>query len=136
MKIRQTVARKIADGCAKNPLAPFINTWQTAHDMDLIRSVMGERKLNYLRYSYGSWLGGKYAALFPKRTGKVVLDSNTEWTDDLADSWELQPKSIQRRWEARRSRGRLGVRCSARTWVGLRARWPIPTSGTARRTSS
>jgi len=96
---RQKALKAIADGCATNPLTPYINTWQTTHDMDLIRSLLGERKLNYLGYSYGTWLGAKYAALFPQRTGKIILDSNTSWMGDLAESWELMPKAFQRRWE-------------------------------------
>jgi pimeloyl-ACP methyl ester carboxylesterase len=96
---RQAGVREIADGCAENPLTPYINTWQTAHDIDLVRALLGEKKLNYLGYSYGTWLGAKYAALFPGRTGKVVLDSNTGWMDDLSDSWEIMPVSIQRKFE-------------------------------------
>lgn len=89
--------KAIADGCAKNPLTPFINTWQTVYDMDAIRAALGEEKLNYVGYSYGSWLGAKYAAVFPQNTGKVVLDSNTAWTDDLATTWQAMPNAMQRR---------------------------------------
>ncbi|WP_328993303.1 alpha/beta hydrolase [Kribbella sp. NBC_01245] len=96
---RHTLLKAIADGCATNPLTPYINTWQTTHDMDLIRAVLGERRLNYVGYSYGSWLGAKYAALFPSRAGKLVLDSNTGWMGDLADAWERMPMAFQRRWE-------------------------------------
>jgi pimeloyl-ACP methyl ester carboxylesterase len=42
--------------------------------MDLIRAVLGEQKLNYLGYSYGSFLGTTYATLFPDRVGQFVLD--------------------------------------------------------------
>ena len=96
---RQALAKAIADACAQNPLTPYINTWQTVHDMDLIRQLLGEAKLNYLGYSYGSWLGAKYAAVFPDGAGKVVLDSNTAWMDDLANTWELMPASFQRRFD-------------------------------------
>ena len=96
---RQKLSKLIADACAANPLTRYVNTWQTTHDMDLVRDLLGEQKLNYLGYSYGTWLGAKYAALFPASTGKVVLDSNTAWVDDLATTWERMPLSFQRRFD-------------------------------------
>jgi len=94
----QKLSKVIADACAANPLTPYINTWQTTHDMDLIRILLGEQKLNYLGYSYGTWLGAKYAALFPQSTGRMVLDSNTGWMDPLADTFLLQPLGFDRRF--------------------------------------
>ncbi|MFI6100014.1 alpha/beta hydrolase [Lentzea sp. NPDC051213] len=96
---RTAATKAIADGCAANPLTPYVNTWQTTHDMDLIRVLLGEQKLNYVGYSYGTWLGAKYAALFPAGAGKVVLDSNTAWMDDLASAWQLMPMAFQRRFD-------------------------------------
>lgn len=69
-------ARIQAEACQKNPLTPFINTENTARDMDLIRGLLKDDKLNYFGYSYGTWLGSWYAKLFPKNTGKMVLDAN------------------------------------------------------------
>lgn len=79
-----------AQTCQKNPLTPYINTEQTVHDIELIRKVLGEAKLNYLGYSYGTWLGLWYASLYPKTVGRMVLDSNTDFTktfDDLLTSY-------------------------------------------------
>ncbi len=42
--------------------------------MDLLRAVLGDEKLNYLGYSYGTFLGATYAKLFPDRVGHLVLD--------------------------------------------------------------
>lgn len=42
--------------------------------MDLIRAVLGDEKLNYLGYSYGTFLGATYAQLYPDRVGRLVLD--------------------------------------------------------------
>ncbi|MGW6936221.1 alpha/beta hydrolase [Lentzea sp. NPDC054927] len=96
---RNAFTKAVADGCAANPLTPYVNTWQTAHDMDLIRVLLGEQKLNYVGYSYGTWLGAKYAALFPANTGKVILDSNTAWMDELPTTWQLMPMAFQRRFD-------------------------------------
>ncbi|AMM19021.1 hypothetical protein AX769_01270 [Frondihabitans sp. PAMC 28766] len=42
--------------------------------MDLIRADLHETTLNYIGYSYGSYLGTTYAGLFPKRVGHFVFD--------------------------------------------------------------
>jgi pimeloyl-ACP methyl ester carboxylesterase len=46
-----------------------------ARDMDLIRAGMGFKKLNYLGISYGTYLGGVYATLFPNNVDAMVLDA-------------------------------------------------------------
>jgi len=96
---RQALEKLQADACAANPLTRYINTWQTTHDMDLIRAQLGEAKLNYLGYSYGTWLGAKFAAVFPGTAGKIILDSNTGWMDNLSSTWEVMPVAVQRRYE-------------------------------------
>jgi pimeloyl-ACP methyl ester carboxylesterase len=42
--------------------------------MDLLRAVIGQSELNFLGYSYGSFLGTTYATLLPERVGRFVLD--------------------------------------------------------------
>ncbi len=71
------VARAWADDClAHNPeLWPHATTANTARDMDRIRLALGEEKISYLGYSYGSYLGAVYATLFPDQTDRIVLDS-------------------------------------------------------------
>ncbi|MFJ3306273.1 alpha/beta hydrolase [Streptomyces sp. NPDC086549] len=70
-------ARTVAEKCrAKNgDTLPYITTRNTARDMDVIRAVLGERKISYLGYSYGTYLGAVYAQMFPERTDRFVLDS-------------------------------------------------------------
>lgn len=55
-------------------ILPYITTDNAARDMDLLRAVLGDRTLNYLGYSYGTFLGATYAKLFPERVGRLVLD--------------------------------------------------------------
>ena len=43
--------------------------------MDLLRAALGEQKLSYLGYSYGTYLGAVYTQMFPGRADRVVLDS-------------------------------------------------------------
>jgi pimeloyl-ACP methyl ester carboxylesterase len=42
--------------------------------MDILRALVGDSKLNYLGFSYGTQLGAAYAGLFPERSGRLVLD--------------------------------------------------------------
>ncbi|WP_375488904.1 alpha/beta hydrolase [uncultured Jatrophihabitans sp.] len=51
-----------------------IDTVQTAKDMDQIRKSVGDAKLNYLGFSYGTELGAQYAHLFPHNIRVMVLD--------------------------------------------------------------
>lgn len=64
------------DACVANSagILPYITTDNAARDMDLIRAVLGDSTLNYLGYSYGTFLGATYAKLFPERVGRLVLD--------------------------------------------------------------
>lgn len=66
---------------------PFAGTDNTAREMDVVRAALGEKKLNYYGVSYGTLLGQLYAEQFPRRTGRMVLDSvadPTQWPGDSA----------------------------------------------------
>lgn len=72
----QEAIKAFGEKCLENTgeLLGHVDTVSAAKDMDLIRAVLGEEKLNYLGYSYGSFLGTTYANLFPERVGQFVLD--------------------------------------------------------------
>jgi pimeloyl-ACP methyl ester carboxylesterase len=57
-------------------LRPHINTPNTARDMDVIRGALGETKLNYLGFSYGTYLGAVFGSMFPQSMDRSVLDSS------------------------------------------------------------
>lgn len=71
-----TSATEFGQACLDNtgPLLEFITTVQAAKDLDLLREVLGDDTLNYLGYSYGTFLGATYAELFPDKVGRLVLD--------------------------------------------------------------
>jgi pimeloyl-ACP methyl ester carboxylesterase len=46
-------------------ILPYVSTANAARDMDAIRAAMGDKKLNYLGFSYGTFLGATYTSLFP-----------------------------------------------------------------------
>ncbi|MFI6466895.1 alpha/beta hydrolase [Streptomyces sp. NPDC050538] len=68
--------KKFAEGCgAHSPdVLRHVSTIEAARDMDILRAVLGDRKLTYVGASYGTFLGATYAGLFPDRVGRVVLD--------------------------------------------------------------
>lgn len=51
-----------------------VDTVSAARDMDVIRAVLGDTKLHYLGFSYGTQLGATYAQIYPQNVGRVVLD--------------------------------------------------------------
>ena len=51
------------------------STANTARDMDMIRAAMGDQQLSFIGISYGTYLGGVYATMFPERVRAMVLDS-------------------------------------------------------------
>ena len=67
---------QFAAACLKHTgaLLQFVDTVSAARDLDLLRAILGDSKLNYLGYSYGTLLGATYADLYPTKTGHLVLD--------------------------------------------------------------
>ena len=68
------------------------NTVETARDMDLIRQGVGDPKMNYLGFSYGTQLGAVYAHLYPTHIRSMVLDGAVDprTTGDAIRSNDLQ----------------------------------------------
>ncbi|MET7439737.1 alpha/beta hydrolase [Streptomyces sp. NPDC004082] len=79
--------RKMADACAKHsgPVLPHIGTVNASRDLDVMRDALGDKKLNYLGFSYGTRLGAVYSAQFPKKVGRMVLDGVDTLTEPLAE---------------------------------------------------
>lgn len=66
-----------AGGCEQKSgkALPHVGTVNAARDMELMRQVLGDDKLNYFGISYGTELGGVYAHLYPKSVGRTVFDA-------------------------------------------------------------
>ena len=71
-----TADKSFAAGCEKRSakLLGHVSTVDSARDMDILRALLGDRKLTYVGKSYGTFLGATYAGLFPQRVGRMVLD--------------------------------------------------------------
>jgi len=63
-------------GCMQRSaqVLPFVDTVSAARDMDQVRAALGDEKLTYLGFSYGTFLGETYAHLFPTRIRALALD--------------------------------------------------------------
>lgn len=70
------VAQWIRRGCQDDPnhVIDHMSTADTARDMDLIRQAVGDERLNYFGFSYGTYLGTVYASMFPGRVGRFAID--------------------------------------------------------------
>lgn len=70
------VDRTLAAGCETRDPAelPYVSTDDAARDMDVLRAALGDARLTYLGFSYGSLLGAAYAGLFPTHVRAMVLD--------------------------------------------------------------
>ena len=68
-------AKDFIDKCqSANKYLTHYSTAESARDMDILRAALGDKKLNYLGKSYGTYLGTLYAQFFPDKVGRMVLD--------------------------------------------------------------
>ncbi|HEY3337206.1 MAG TPA: alpha/beta hydrolase [Propionicimonas sp.] len=100
--------KKLASGCSGygSAMASSMSTAEVARDLDVLRRAVGDAKLNYLGFSYGSYLGAVYANMFPDRFRAMVIDgvldplayAGTKATRSVPTS--LRIKSAEGSWKA------------------------------------
>jgi pimeloyl-ACP methyl ester carboxylesterase len=83
------INRQLHDSCRANSggLAEHVDNLNTARDMDAIRAALGEKKLTFVGYSYGSLMGQQYAELFPRNIRALVMDGNMDHS--LRSAWDF-----------------------------------------------
>ncbi len=105
-------AHEYADACAaRNPdILSYLSTDAVAQDLDQIRAALGDEKLTYLGFSYGTLIGSMYADKFPDRIRAMVLDgaidpklSETQFRTGQAKAFEASLKKFFAWCSARRS---------------------------------
>jgi pimeloyl-ACP methyl ester carboxylesterase len=89
--------RRAAAACAASsgPVLPRIGTVNAARDLDVMRASLGDKKLNYLGFSYGTRLGAVYAAQFPKKVGRFALDGVDTLTEPLSEQGRVGAQGQQ-----------------------------------------
>ncbi|MBC2908141.1 alpha/beta hydrolase [Streptomyces cupreus] len=94
-------ARATAAACAKHsgPVLPHIGTVNVSRDLDVMRQAVGDKKLNYLGFSYGTRLGAVYATQFPDKVGRMALDGVDTLTEPLTEQGVAGAEGQQRALE-------------------------------------
>lgn len=138
-------ARETAESCAKasGPLLRHVGTRDAARDLDVLRAALGERKLTYVGWSYGTSLGTSYAEQFPRRVRAMVLDGAVDPSLDWRQRMIGQSRGFRDAVEeyARSCADQVGDACPGATPEEIRAlidrllrrtqREPLPVEGSA-----
>ncbi|MGY1663019.1 alpha/beta fold hydrolase [Geodermatophilus sp. SYSU D00705] len=79
-------AQGYVDACLANgAILEHVSTANVARDMDVLRAAVGDERLTYLGFSYGTFLGATYAALFPDRYRALALDGAVDAEEYVSD---------------------------------------------------
>jgi serine/threonine protein kinase/pimeloyl-ACP methyl ester carboxylesterase len=87
------------DRTGKDVLAN-IGTRDVVRDLDIMRSALGDEKLTYLGYGYGTRIGATYAEAFPKNVRAMILDGGIDLAQDLISQNIDQNRGFQQAFEA------------------------------------
>ncbi|GAA0979561.1 alpha/beta hydrolase [Acrocarpospora macrocephala] len=99
--IQTRLLTEFAQACQKHSgeILPYVGTLNAVRDMEMLRVRLGDPKLNFLGFSYGTHLGALYATQFPKVTGRMVLDAAVDPALGLLEQSKTQVKGFQRAYE-------------------------------------
>ena len=106
-------------------IADHMSTADVARDLDLLRQAVGDRKLTYLGFSYGSYLGNTYANLFPQNVRALVIDGVLDprlWSS----GWQIKSDRVATQEEFDeflRLCDEAGPECAFSAPEGSAARW-------------
>jgi pimeloyl-ACP methyl ester carboxylesterase len=101
------------DKCETNSgeILPYISTQATARDMDSIRRALGEEKITYFGFSYGSELGATWATMFPETVRAAVLDGASDPNATSLDQGLAQAQGFEKQLDAFLSKCSKRVAC-------------------------
>jgi pimeloyl-ACP methyl ester carboxylesterase len=88
-------AKAYAAGCAADPLHAHVGTLQHVQDMEQARLALHEPVLNFVGFSYGTWVGAFYASAHPTTAGRIVLDSAMNYAGTFEDQLANAPYERQ-----------------------------------------
>jgi pimeloyl-ACP methyl ester carboxylesterase len=78
------------------PVFAHVDTVSNVRDLDVLRTVLGQEKLMFGGFSYGSRIGLFYADMFPEKVGRLVLDSTVDPASDNREFLATQAVGIER----------------------------------------
>ncbi|HET9516470.1 MAG TPA: alpha/beta fold hydrolase, partial [Actinoplanes sp.] len=112
-------AKALGKGCSTTgkALAGAMSTAQVARDMDVLRRAVGDSKLTFLGFSYGSALGQYYANMFPDRVRSVAVDgvvNPVSWVGTSATQQLIQDDRMRSSDGAYRALIEILKRCDAK----------------------
>jgi pimeloyl-ACP methyl ester carboxylesterase len=105
-------------------ILPYVSTANVARDMDLLRAAVGDRKLTYLGFPYGTFLGATYESMFPRHTRALVLDGALD-RQAVHQPPARQPERADGRLRAGPRALHAGLRGAPGRLPGLRGRRPL-----------
>jgi pimeloyl-ACP methyl ester carboxylesterase len=96
-QVLENRAKMYAADCEKNFgwLLPYMTTQDVARDLNSIRIALGQQKISYFAFSYGTYIGQVFATLFPSRVRRMVLDSTVDpegvwYQDNISQDYAFQ----------------------------------------------
>jgi pimeloyl-ACP methyl ester carboxylesterase len=91
------LAKEFAGDCVTKNAGyyQYVGTNNSARDIDSIRNALGEAKISYLGFSYGSELGATWATMFPTTVRAAVFDGASDPTAGLVESDLEQDKGFE-----------------------------------------
>ncbi|MFC5824873.1 alpha/beta hydrolase [Nonomuraea insulae] len=96
------LAKEVSAACERDSgkILPYVGTLNAAKDLDLLRTALGDKQLNYFGFSYGTHLGAVYATHFPKNVGRFVLDGALDPTATLGERAVTQATGFEHAFQA------------------------------------
>ncbi|MEU6408385.1 alpha/beta hydrolase [Microbispora sp. NPDC046933] len=95
------LVKGFAQACERNAgwILPYVGTVNAARDMESLRAALGDPRLNFFGFSYGTHLGAVYATQYPKKVGRMVLDSAVDPSISMLDMAKTQALGFQKAYE-------------------------------------
>lgn len=96
------LTQEFVDECVERngEMLKYISTEASARDMDSIRRALGEDKITYFGFSYGSELGATWVTLFPDTVRAAVFDGASDPNASGFDQAMAQLKGFEQQLDA------------------------------------
>ncbi len=94
-------AKQWADLCKKSngDELPFLGTQDVMRDLEVLRQAVGDEKLTYAGFSYGTLIGLLYADQHPDTTRAIILDGVVDPSLDVKESTIQQSTAVDDAYE-------------------------------------